>query len=108
MIPNIHTPQTNQAAILLYQLNASEIQALLAQATSAAGGSTRGGAQENNKGYVGSKFKLSEGEKHRMRKMCGLYDIAGDACSPESYRDLFSKHQDEKDKLKVISTEIEK
>ena len=92
----------------MYQLDASAIQALLAQATEAAGGSARGGPQEDNKDDGGSDFKVSEGEKHRMRKMCGLDYTAGDECLPKWYKDLFAKHQDEKDKAQVIATAIVK
>ena len=108
MTPHIQPPYTNQSGVTVYQLDASAIQALLAQATEAAGGSARGGPQEDNKDDGGSDFKVSEGEKHRMRKMCGLDYTAGDECLPKWYKDLFAKHQDEKDKAQVIATAVYK
>ena len=94
--PHIQPPYTNQSGVTVYQLDASAIQALLAQATEAAGGSARGGPQEDNKDDGGSDFKVSEGEKHSMRKMCGMEDTMGNECLQKQYIDLFVKHQDEK------------
>ena len=108
MAPHIHPPQINQAGIPIYQLNASDIQALLTHYTAAAGVSTRGGSQEYNMDYGVSALKVSEGEKHRMQKMCGLENTAVDECFPKWYRELFAKHQDKKDKSQVITTAIEK
>ena len=67
----------------MYQPDTSAIQALLTQSKSGVGGSERGGAQEYKKYDGGSDFKVSEGEKYRMRKMCGLEDTAGDECLPK-------------------------
>ena len=106
--PHIHHPQTNQARIPVYQIDASAIQDLLTQATAAMGGSTSGGSQEYKKDAIQPDFKLLEGEKHRMRMMCGLEDTAGDECFPKCYRDLFTKHQYKKDKVQLIATAIEK
>ena len=43
-----------------------------------------------------------------MKKMCGLKDTAVDEQFPKCYKELFAKHQDEKDKAWFIATEIEK
>ena len=51
---------------------------------------------------------MSEGEKKRIKEMCGLEDTKGDKKFKKWYRELFAKKQDEKDKAKVIATEIEK
>ena len=64
----------------MYQLNISAIQALLAQDKSALGGITRGVTQEDKKDDGGFEFKVTEGEKQRMRKMCGIEKISGDEC----------------------------
>ena len=56
----------------------------------------------------GKYFKASEGEKICMNKMFGLKELVGDDNFPKWYRDLFAKHQYEKDKTQVIATAIKK
>ena len=48
-------------------------------------------------------FKVSEGEKARMRRMCGLKAEAGDKCFPRWFRDIFAKHQDDVSKAQLIA-----
>ena len=43
-----------------------------------------------------------------MWKMCGMEDMSGNKCFPKWCRDLFAKHQDEKDKAQVIATAVDK
>ena len=43
-----------------------------------------------------------------MNKMFGLKELVGDDNFPKWYRDLFAKHQYEKDKTQVIATAIKK
>ena len=40
--------------------------------------------------------------------MCRLEDTAGDDQFPKWYKELFAKHQEEKDKSQVITTAIKK
>jgi hypothetical protein len=53
-------------------------------------------------------FKVSDGEKARMRAMCGLPDNAGDDCFPKWYRDIFEKHLDDVSKAQIVATAIER
>ena len=53
-------------------------------------------------------FKVSEGEKSRMRAMCGLPDDAGDDCFPKWYRDIFDKHLDDVSKAQIVATAVER
>ena len=80
---HIQTLMMNQYRIPVYQPDTSAIQALITQSTSVVGGSERGGAQKYKKYDGRSDFKVSEGEKYRMRKMCGLEDTVGDECFPK-------------------------
>jgi len=52
-------------------------------------------------------FKVSEGEKARMRAMCGLLDDAGDDCFPKWYRDIFDKHLNDVSKAQIVATAVE-
>lgn len=51
-------------------------------------------------------FKVSAGEKARMRTMCGIADEAGDECLPKWFRDLFTKHQDDISKAQIIAEAV--
>jgi len=53
-------------------------------------------------------FKISDGERARMRHMCGLPDDCGNNMFPKWYRDIFARNQDEKDKALVIANAISK
>ena len=48
-------------------------------------------------------FKVSEGEKARMKRMCGIDADAGDECFPRWFRDIFAKHQDDISKAQLIA-----
>ena len=67
-------------------------------------GDTMVKAQENNIEEVDIEFKMSEEENQRMKLICGLEDTEGDEEFPKWYRELFAKHQDEKEKSQVIAT----
>ena len=58
----------NIEGIPVYQLDASAIQALLTQSTTASVGDTHGSVQESNTDKVSTDFKVSEGENKRMKK----------------------------------------
>jgi len=85
----------------IFQLDAAAIQQLLQQA--AQGGQPKTVTLEKT-----DDFKVSEGEKSRMRTMCGLPDNAGDECFPKWYRDLFEKHLDDVSKAQIIAEAIDK
>ena len=84
----------------MFQLDAATIQALLAgrNTTSNTGEEKKDGAAD---------FKISEGERIRMRSMCGLPENCGEEAFPIWYRDLFAKHQDEKDKGLILAAAID-
>lgn len=87
----------------VFQLDATALQAFFAGASV---GTTRGMAEE--KKDDAPDFKISEGERARMRHMCGLPDGCGDDMFPKWYRDIFAKNQDEKDKALVVAHAIGK
>jgi len=86
------------AAPGIFQLDAAAIKQLLEQS-----GQAKTVTPEKTE-----EFKVSEGEKGRMRKMCGLPDNAGDDCFPKWYRDLFEKHLDDASKAQIIAEAIDK
>ena len=53
-------------------------------------------------------FKVSAAEKVRMKVMCGLEPSAGDDAYPKWFRDIFAKNLDDKDRIIIIATAIEK
>lgn len=46
-------------------------------------------------------------EKALMRSMCGLDEDSPDAAFPKWYKDIFKKHQDNKDKSNIVCTQLE-
>ncbi len=50
------------------------------------------------------KLKVSELEKKKMRVMCGLPEDS--EAFPKWYLDLFAEHQDEKDKMEIVSNAL--
>ena len=65
-----------------FQLDAVAIKQLLEQAAQSGQAKTVTPEKTEN-------FKFSEGEKARMKKMCGIFDNAADDCFPKCYKDLF-------------------
>ena len=53
-------------------------------------------------------FKVSEGEKARMRSMCGLPEEAADECFPKWFRDIFGKHMDDVTRAQLVAVAVEK
>jgi len=43
-----------------------------------------------------------------MRSMCGLPENCGEEAFPKWYRNIFAKHQDEKDKGLILAAAIDK
>ena len=91
----------------VYHLDASAIQALLQQATTNPTANGTGTAPDGKRDD-GGEFKVSDGERERMRIMCGLPEAYTEDVFPKWYWDLFGKHQDEKDKAQLISLAIKK
>jgi len=86
------------------QLHATALQALFAGASV---GATKN--QPEEKKDDSAEFKISDGERSRMQRMCGLPENCGDECFPKWYRDIFAKNQDhDKDKSLIIANAIGK
>jgi len=85
------------------QLDASALQALFAGASM--GATTN---QPEEKKDDSAEFKISDGERARMQRMCGLPENCGDESFPKWYRDIFAKNQDDKDKSLIIANAIGK
>ena len=90
----------------MYQIDASEIQALLTQATSTALGYTQRIPQESKKYDTRTEFRVPEEENKRMKKYVD-WKTQQEKKFPKWYKELFVKHQGEKEKSRVISTETE-
>ena len=50
--------------------------------------------------------KVSTMEIKHMKIMCGLKEVDAEETLPKWYRDLFHRHQDEKDKQNIITSAI--
>jgi len=85
----------------MVQLDAAAIQQLFQQVRAAPGPAPPATVPETT-------FKVSEGEKARMRAMCGLPENEGDECFPKGYRDIFEKHLDDVSKAQIIATAVER
>ena len=88
----------------MFQLDAAAIQLLFQQATAAAITPPAAAAGPKDDGT----FKVSEGEKARMRAMCGLPENAGDECFPKWYRDIHDKHLDDIGKAHIVASAVER
>jgi len=98
--PQAQMPAAQEPVI---QLDATALQALFAGASV---GATRN--QPEEKKDDSAEFKISDGERARMQRMCGLPENCGDECFPKWYRDIFAKNQDDKDKSLIIANAISK
>ena len=94
-------PPPQPAGAGMFQMDAAAIQQLFQQVRTASGVTPPTTVPEGT-------FKVSDGEKARMRAMCGLPDNAGDDCFPKWYRDIFEKHLDDVSKAQIVATAVER
>ena len=98
-------PYQSAAGNQVFQLDADALKALLAQQKTAQPGTVT--PAESSNGSPDGTFKVSEAEKSRMRRMCGLDEDAGDECFPKWFRDIFAKHLDDVARAQVIAEAVD-
>ena len=97
-----YQPQTGQQ---IFHLDADALKAFLAHQHLTPQGTVT--PAETPNGSPDGTFKVSDAEKSRMRRMCGLDDDAGDECFPKWFRDIFAKHLDDVARAQVIAEAVE-
>ena len=99
------TTNHNHAGHQVFQLDAEALKLLLAcQQTNQPGTVTP--ADSPNCSPDGT-FKVSEAEKSRMKRMCGLDEAAGDDCFQKWFWDIFAKHLDDVARAQVIAEAVD-
>ena len=99
------TPYTTPAGHQIFHLDAEALKALLVQQQAPQTGTVTPG--DTPQGSPDGTFKVSEAEKSRMKRMCGLDDNAGDDCFPKWFRDIFAKHLDDVARAQVIAEAVD-
>ena len=89
----------------VYHMDAAAMQQLLQHATAHPAAATTAAAAPTDST---ADFKVSAAEKVRMKTMCGIDQAAGDEAYPKWFRDIFAKNLDEKDRIIIIASAIEK
>ena len=97
-------PYQNHAGQHIFHLDADALKALLHQQQSQPGTVT---PADSPTGSTDGTFKVSDAEKSRMRRMCGLDEDAGDDCFPKWFRDIFARHLDDVARAQVIAEAVE-
>ena len=88
-----HTYFLRASLVNVCPLDASAIKALLSQASTIAGSPAPAGGDDKKDDK--NEFKISDGEKGRMKAMCGINSATlGNDAFPKWYRDIFKKNQD--------------
>ena len=101
----IQPQQTIGGATGGFQIDQATLQQLLQAATTQGANALNTVTPEKRDD---GSFKVSEGEKVRMRTMCGLPDDAGDECFPKWFRDIFGKHMDDVTRAQLVASAVEK